>query len=141
MVIPEIYRSSTTPKDASSTTARGYGFSHQKTRRRLIAKHVDGSPCWWCGLPLYGDRKKSMNWDGRALAADHSGESASSGGVADQLLHFNCNSQRQDGRNDDVRPVITGRSPWESLDFSYRNRVEVDEGSSFVDDGDPVFIW
>ncbi|EEI18046.1 hypothetical protein HMPREF0298_0162 [Corynebacterium lipophiloflavum DSM 44291] len=33
-----------------STTARGYGWRHQKQRDRLLYNHQDGTPCWWCGL-------------------------------------------------------------------------------------------
>lgn len=103
------------PKRAKTTTERGYGWRHQQDRDRLMRRHRDGSPCWWCRLPMHGDRTKTKNWDGRALAADHSDESAQSGGRADRLLHGTCNSQRQDGSNDYRRPAVTGKHPSEPL--------------------------
>ena len=49
---------------------QGRGWAHDKTRARLIHNHTDGTPCWWCGKPMYRDAK--LNWDKRALHADHS---------------------------------------------------------------------
>lgn len=103
------------PKRTKTTTERGYGWQHQQDRERLMRRHRNGQLCWWCGLPMHGDRTKTKNWDGRALAADHSDESARAGGKADRLLHGTCNSQRQDGSNDHIRPAVTGRHPSEPL--------------------------
>lgn len=101
-----------------STTERGYGWNdHQRPREILLRQHSDGAPCWWCGLPMF--KEKSKNWDGKSLARDHiDADGAKNRSKVDRLLHFTCNSQRQDGRNDDVRPVITGRHPSERLDVS-----------------------
>lgn len=91
------------------STARGLGHQHQQHRIRLMARHVDGRPCWWCGNPLYRDPKR--NWDRRVLHADHS-RSRSTYGIgnttADRLLHATCNEQRGDGSRDDQRPALTG---------------------------------
>ncbi|MDV8022283.1 hypothetical protein [Rhodococcus sp. IEGM 1330] len=89
-----------------TTTERGYGWSHEKVRAQLMADHVDGSPCWWCGLPVF--REKTANWDGESLHADHSEERARDGGDADRLLHGICNKQRGGGSRDDQRPAVTG---------------------------------
>lgn len=95
----------TKPKRAKSTTERGYGWQHQQARESLLRKHKDGSLCWWCGKPMYKDKTK--NFDGKALARDHlEAEGARRGSHLDQLLHFTCNSQRQDGSNDHLRPAI-----------------------------------
>lgn len=97
-----------------TTTQRGYGWTQQKTRELLIAAHRDGSPCWWCGLPMY--RRKDKNWDHMALAADHSNPGgAERGERPDRLLHGRCNSQAKDHSNDDRRPALTGRHPSEPL--------------------------
>jgi hypothetical protein len=36
----------------ASTTARGYGWQHQKLRAQLIASYNPASPCWRCGFAL-----------------------------------------------------------------------------------------
>lgn len=98
------------PQAQATTTERGYGWSHQQKRESLLRAHLDGSPCWWCGLPMFKDKTK--NWDNKALARDH----VAAGGARDRieddrLLHLTCNSQRQDGRRDHLRPVVSGRNP------------------------------
>lgn len=99
---------------AKTTTERGYGWEHQQQRAKLLRKHVDGAPCWWCGLPMHKD--KALNWDAEALAADHLEKGgAKTGTKAQRLLHGRCNKQRQDGARDDARPVATGRHPSEAL--------------------------
>lgn len=93
-----------TPK--RSTTEKGLGWRHQQQRDRLLRAHKDGTPCWWCGLPMYRDKRR--NPDGRALAADHTKARATHGTrhLADRLLHGTCNSQRQAGDHDDQRPAL-----------------------------------
>lgn len=100
-----------------TTTQRGLGWSHQKQRERLLQRHVDGTPCYWCALPMFRDKRS--NWDGKVLAADHtlSRAFAASAGVtskADRLLHGICNKRRGDGSKDDTRPALTGL-PLEAL--------------------------
>lgn len=94
---------------------RGYTHhGHDLPRKRLLIALKDGTPCWWCGLPMHKNKKK--NWDGWALAADHSNpHGAKNGEQPDRLLHGRCNSQRQDGRYDDRRPALTGKHPSEPL--------------------------
>lgn len=99
-------------------TARGYGREHKHRRQALINGLADGTPCWWCNLPMHGDHNKTRNWDGLALAADHEhARGAANGTQAGRLLHFTCNSQRQDGSNDHLRPALTGRHPSEPLNM------------------------
>lgn len=80
-----------------TTTERGLGYDHQKTRDRLLRQHVDGAPCWWCGQPMYLTE---------ALAADHSLARAHGGTQADRLLHERCNKSRGDGSRDHLRPAL-----------------------------------
>lgn len=87
-----------------TTTQKGLGYRHQKTRDRLLREHSDGTPCWWCGEPMYKD--KTRNPDGLSLAADHSTARAVGGKDADRLLHGSCNSARGDGANDVNRPAL-----------------------------------
>ncbi|GFK19286.1 hypothetical protein KbCgl_18580 [Corynebacterium glutamicum] len=109
------------PKRAKSTTERGYGWQHQQARESLLRKHKDGSLCWWCGKPMYKDKTK--NFDGKALARDHlEAEGARRGSHLDRLLHFTCNSQRQDGSNDHLRPAIAHQAP-SSTTQKIRERV------------------
>lgn len=85
---------------------QGRGWAHDKTRARLIHSHTDGTPCWWCGKPMYKDPK--LNWDQRALHADHSralGQYGAHNNLADRLLHATCNQQRGDGTRDHQRPT------------------------------------
>lgn len=111
------------PKVKKGTTERGYGWhDHQKPREALLRRHRDGTPCWWCGLPMH--KTKQKNWDGKALARDHlEADGARNRSKEDRLLHFTCNSQRQDGRNDHLRPAVTGRHPSQPL----AARAAVDE--------------
>lgn len=82
-----------------TTTQRGLGWSHQKQRERLLRQHVDGTPCYWCGEPMYRVQE---------LAADHTLSRAHGGTKADRLLHALCNKRRGDGSKDDERPAVTG---------------------------------
>lgn len=97
---------------AKTTTARGLGWQHQQTRQRHLASHRDGTPCWWCGQPMYRDPKRNWDYDptsqargNGALAADHTIARAHGGTKADRLLHGVCNSQRGDGTRDHLRPT------------------------------------
>lgn len=91
---------------------RGYGQAHKSVRKRLIYLHKDGTPCWWCGEPMFRDA--GNNPDGQPLAADH----VNAGGAAkreqaSRLLHFTCNSARRDGSKDHLRPAV---APWVKRD-------------------------
>ena len=95
-------------KRQQTSTERGLGWRHQQQRAMLLRRHTDGSPCWWCGLPLRKEAAK--NWDCAPLAADHSRARSLGGMLADRLLHSTCNAQRGDGTRDYRRPVLTGVS-------------------------------
>lgn len=103
------YDTQTKPK--KNARERGYTHhGHDLPRKRLLMALRDGTPCWWCGLPMHKDKQR--NWDGWALAADHSNpHGAKNGEQPDRLLHGRCNSQRQDGRYDARRPALTGKHP------------------------------
>jgi len=94
------------PKPKARNKKRELGYAHQQVRKRLLAKHVDGSPCWWCGEPMYAD--PTRNPGGHPLAADHDIARVNGGIKASRLLHFGCNSQRGDGSHDHRRPTLTG---------------------------------
>lgn len=70
---------------AGRTAARGYGRPHQRARRWLLARHVDGTPCAHCSQPMY----KAQD-----LQADHSTPRALADGLPDRLLHASCNASR-----------------------------------------------
>lgn len=84
-----------------TTTQRGLGHRHKQRRATLLRNHVDGTPCWWCGKPMY----RSQDLD-----ADHSVSRNAGGKLADRLLHASCNSSRGDGRRDDQRPALGGQA-------------------------------
>lgn len=94
-----------------TTTQKGLGHDHQTNRARLLTRHPDGRPCWWCGKPMYRDPKR--NHDGHPLEAHHS-QSRSRFGYgktrADMLLHKICNIQCGDGTHDDQRPTNPNRT-------------------------------
>lgn len=110
-----------------TTTEEGLGWEHQKQRRRLLAAHVDGSPCPCgvgrdCGpacicraagraLPMYRD--PSLNPDGRPLQADHTHARALGGTKADRLMLATCNASRGDG----TRKSDAYNSPWWTRDW------------------------
>lgn len=104
---------------AKTTTEKGLGWDHQQETDALKAEHVDGTPCWWCGLPMFLD--PLLNWDRRGLSGDHSLPRASGGVITDRLLHGKCNKRRGDGSRDDKRPALTGVGVPEQLsDFDLR---------------------
>jgi len=105
------------PPKKRTTTAKGLGWTHQKQRAALMAKHVDGTlcPCQpGCGpgcpcvddpLPMYRDPR--MNIDGRPLAADHQLSRSQGGTRANRLLLATCNESRGDGTRE--VPLVTSR--------------------------------
>jgi hypothetical protein len=84
-----------------TTTQRGLGWAHQQQVAALKRRHIDGTPCWWCGEGMY----LSQPLDG-----DHSIARAHGGTVADRLLHRACNIERGDGRRDHLRPALGGKA-------------------------------
>lgn len=98
-------RSRGAPK-ATTKTKQGLGHDHQENRRRLLTRHPDGRPCWWCGKPMYKDAKR--NFDKHPLEAHHSKSRSRYGPNktrADMLLHKTCNIQCGDGTRDHLRPT------------------------------------
>ena len=102
-------RGKQTPKPkgkAKSATAKGLGYKHQQQRANLLRRHIDGTPCWWCGKPMY--KEPIRNFDKKALHADHINPRAKAGitnNPPDRLMHHTCNSQRGDGSRDHERPA------------------------------------
>jgi hypothetical protein len=83
---------------------RGLGWEHAQNRERLLRRHVDGKPCWWCGAPMFRDASK--NPDREPLHADHTLARSRGGTTADRLLHATCNRTRGNGDHDDQRPAL-----------------------------------
>ena len=100
-----------------STTQRGLGWTHRQHVAGLKARHIDGTPCWWCGQPMFRD--PGRNYDGRTLEGDHSKPRSHGGTRADRLLHSTCNRERGDGRRDHERPALTGRQPTPAPDRAH----------------------
>ena len=101
-----------------SPAARGYDQAHRNQARRLLAVHHDGTLCWWCGLPMFRDRRKNPDYDPNATRRDGKPDTTSgqlhaehedgkeSGKLANRLMHGLCNKQRQGGARDDERPAL-----------------------------------
>lgn len=114
----------TTTVRRKTTTEKGLGWRHRQAVDGLKRRHVDGSPCDWCGRPMYLDRTK--NWDynpestsplSGTLHADHSAMTRADAirqGVPiplpDRLLHQTCNIQRGDGGNDHLAANAAGQA-------------------------------
>lgn len=95
-----------------TTTQRGLGHRHKQQAAHLKQQHVDGTPCWWCGEPMYLSQ---------GLSADHSQPRSAGGTLADRLLHAPCNSERGDGTRDHLRPALTGkRATHNGADLGHR---------------------
>lgn len=43
-----------------SASARGYGKMHQRAREGLMLRLRDGTPCPWCGRPMYAVAVKNL---------------------------------------------------------------------------------
>ena len=99
----------TQPRTTRTTTQRGYGHTHQKRRQALLRGHQDGTPCPWCGRPMY--RNPQHNWDHQPLHADHTNPLAKGGEHADRLMCATCNKQRHSGDYDHLSPLHTGIPP------------------------------
>ena len=103
------------PSRSSRSTGKALpdlGRPHRRERDRLLARHIDGTPCpcladGTCGpgcpcrraghgLPMY--RNAGMNCDGAPLEADHEVSRAMGGQHATRLLLRVCNRSRGDGR-------------------------------------------
>jgi hypothetical protein len=104
----------TTTTRRKTTTEKGLGWRHRQQADALKRKHVDGTPCDWCGYPMYLDPTKNRDYNPESgnplsgvLQADHSKMTRAEAirrGVTiplpDRLLHGECNRQRGDGSND-----------------------------------------
>lgn len=108
-------------KTPKTTTQKRLGHDHQVNRARLLNRHTDGTPCYWCGRPMYRDRTRNWDYnpnarrrDGKpdpssgSLAGDHTKpRSTNRGTIADRLLHGTCNKERGNGTRDHLRPALT----------------------------------
>lgn len=99
------------PPRKANTHDRGLGWAHQQQRRRLLARHTNGTPCpcltdntcgpaclcrpHGVGQPMY--RHATRNPDGLPLEADHTVARSQGGKLADRLMLATCNRSRQDG--------------------------------------------
>lgn len=107
-----------------SPAARGYDHAHRTRAERLRANHIDGTPCWWCGEPMYRDRTRNPDYDPTATRSD--GQPDPTSGVlhrdhiddGDQLLHGLCNKQRGNGHRDHQRPALTKHQPHDLGDLT-----------------------
>ena len=76
------------PKPRLTEAQKSLGWPHRRIRRGLLAAHIEGTPCEWCGEPMYSTQK---------LEADHVIPRSHGGTEATRLLHKTCNRRRGDG--------------------------------------------
>lgn len=102
------------PRKRPSPAARGYNHVHTARANTLRRNHIDGTPCWWCGEPMYRDRTRNPDYDPDAVRSDGNPDTTSGvlhadhveGPHATRLLHGKCNSARGDGSRDHERPSL-----------------------------------
>jgi|SwirhisoilCB1_FD_contig_31_10443577_length_746_multi_5_in_0_out_0_1 hypothetical protein len=76
------------PRYQGTTTARGYGSSHQALRARLLAAWKPGQPCARCGQPMW--HRWKLDQYGRRVTALHLGHTDDRRGYTG-LEHDTCN--------------------------------------------------
>lgn len=82
-----------------TTAQRGLGADHQADKKRLLARHRDGDPCWRCGGPMY-------KW--QALDRDHVVDRALGGATGPAVLaHASCNRSAGARLSNQIRPQGT----------------------------------
>jgi hypothetical protein len=114
-----------------TTTEQGLGWRHQQAVAGLKRRHRDGTPCDWCGQPMYLAAERNWDYDADkpgsgTLHADHGAmtraEAVRRGipiPLPDRLLHGRCNQQRGDGVNDHLAAVNRGIGQPERLSLSW----------------------
>ena len=75
-------------RDPRSTTARGYGWPHQRLQAQLLAAWQPGDPCTRCGRPMW--HRWTYNQRGQRIAAIHLGHLDDRSGWRG-LEHARCN--------------------------------------------------
>lgn len=124
----------TTTTKRKTTTERGLGYRHRQAVEGLKRRHIDGSPCDWCGNPMYLDATR--NWDyepnvpfSGGLQGDHGAMTRAEAhrqGVPvplpDRLLHRKCNQQRGDGVNDHLAAVNRGKTTTSTTEQTTTNQ-------------------
>ncbi len=61
------------PGRKANTTDPGLGWKHQQQAEGLLRRRVDGTLCWWCGLPMF----KRPCWSATGIAKlGHSADNA-----------------------------------------------------------------
>jgi hypothetical protein len=84
-----------------TTAQRGLGADHQADKKRLLAQHRDGDPCWRCGGPMY-------KW--QALDRDHVVDRALGGATGPAVLaHASCNRSAGARLGNQLRPLNAPR--------------------------------
>ena len=82
-----------------TTEQRGLGADHQADKKRLLARHRDGDPCWRCGQPMY-------KW--QDLDRDHIVDRALGGANGPAVLaHASCNRSAGARLSNQIRPQST----------------------------------
>jgi hypothetical protein len=91
-----------------TSTQRGLGADHQADKKRLLALHRDGDPCWRCGQPTY-------KW--QELDRDHVVDRALGGTDGPAVLaHAGCNRSAGARLSNQVRPQRTTAGPVDGRD-------------------------
>lgn len=110
-----------------TTNEKGLGWRHRQQADNLKTehRHHDGSPCDWCGRPMWLDPTRNYDYDPNTtnpltgvLQADHSKMSRAEAirrglpiPLPDRLLHGQCNRERGDGKNDHLAASTKTAAP------------------------------
>ena len=96
-----------------TTSQRGYGSEHQRTRQRLLRQHVDGAPCVGCGSPMHKATQELDAAHPRGMAV-----SLNPGSKADHLEHAACNrSAGNETRTPLSETARLDRAQWTTRDW------------------------
>lgn len=72
------------PRPRLTTSQRGYGYHHQRRRSAALRALVPGTPCPYCGHPMYSDMELDLDHaDPLAYGGDPRGPR--------RLAHAPCN--------------------------------------------------
>ncbi len=111
-------------------TQRDLGLRrHRNAADALHRKHKDGTPCAWCGRPMYRDRTRNWDYNPHSTSPNSGKLHADHGAMTraeclrrglpiprpDRLLHGTCNIQRGEGGNDHLAANARGLAPADDL--------------------------
>lgn len=85
----------------ATTTARGYGYTHQKARAQAVAAYQPGDPCSRCGRTMWGDPS--------GLDYDHNDDRTGYRGLAHRHCNRSAGGRKGKQRSQPAEPDFQSR--------------------------------